>query len=403
MLNKVMKGVPLTFSRGSVAYNNGVSVPANIPRFQTVDGKRGILIEEGTTNLHTSAMSTCSSIAGMTTYGTGTNLSVSNTVYKGDITTSWKVITQGNQIIEGIYAAPITVTSNQNYTKSIYILAPNGAKMILNVMEGDWSGQSNINFVGTGDWQRIQLSRMNTTSTIRFSVYTREVAQAITFYVAMCQLENKAYATSWTLGGTTRQPETLTLSNSIVNPNEGTIEIENYVNNYVLTCPTGTTTRLYMLTIPMDNNGYIIMRLGSYGGNRVFMVAFYDGNGVNQTHTLNIPYTHSLNVGMHKFAVKWKLNGTTLNSTTYIDGIAVSTGSVDGWNPQMKNKLNITLGTDTSGAYLNSMFRNICFSKKGDRTDTEIAGRANTNTYPIDNQVTAFALLENDIRGVASV
>lgn len=53
----------IQFSRNSIAYlSDGTLVNTNLPRFEVVNGRKGILVEEGTTNLiqNTSTLSNCS-------------------------------------------------------------------------------------------------------------------------------------------------------------------------------------------------------------------------------------------------------------------------------------------------------------------------------------------------------
>lgn len=59
------RGLSPAFSRASAAYqSDGRKVGVGVPRFEVVDGRRGVLVEEGTTNLVIERIHTITSFPG---------------------------------------------------------------------------------------------------------------------------------------------------------------------------------------------------------------------------------------------------------------------------------------------------------------------------------------------------
>lgn len=234
LLNKVIKGVPLTFSRASVAYNNGVSVPANIPRFQTVDGKTGILIEEGTTNL----------ISGFASLPTNGNMIMASPS-GGSFTPSYESISFNNQIqtnsavLTATYLGSktysithtlVTVIAGQPYTATIFGGSIGGSATLINI---DWYDSTNT-WISTsyvsispntlGKFILTGTAPANATKGQMILSGTLNQGEKLVWNAG--QFENKAYSTSWTLGSTTRQPETLTIDPKVLNiDTNGTINL----------------------------------------------------------------------------------------------------------------------------------------------------------------------------------
>lgn len=102
---------------------------------------------------------------------------------------SLRVDTPGSVTGEGFRKADITVTPSKTYTRTYWVLAPLGATLQLELREltsGAVSvGQTTTNFTGTGEYQRVEVSRAfgGTGAKARSTMTTRSTAQAISFWV----------------------------------------------------------------------------------------------------------------------------------------------------------------------------------------------------------------------------
>lgn len=395
-----MKGVPLTFSRASVAYNNGVSVPANIPRFQTVDGKRGILIEEGTTNIISSfaslppnsSMIMSSSDAGTFSYSYEDISSSERLQVKSATLTA----TYAGLRTYAIYNSLVGITANQPYTATIWSgYLGNASNCYISI---DWYDSTStyisssafyLTSAGLKKYVVTGIAPTNATKALIKLKGQLNLGDKLVWNAA--QLENKAYPTSFTLGGTTRQPETLYLPVNLLNSEKFTLEFELYVNDafkntynnkysYICLADDGTTNNIF--SIQHSPSGAVRPAITS-GGLR---------------YPTGIPDVNLTN-GWHKFRVG--CDSSILVIT--MDGDLVNQSSIS--NPTLITAplTRLAIGSNTAGYYqLNTVIRNVCLSKIK-RADTETQLREQLNIYPIDSKVTGFALLENDIRGVASV
>ena len=171
----------------------------------------GLLVEEATTNLCTANVSTGGDTSGDTTgftLTTGAVLSITTDYYKCG-TKSLKIVTDGSANMQGALTT-VSVTAGQSYTFSSWIKAPLGIIFMLYI------GGTTTIYTGTGDWQYCKCTFTAGATTVYPSVLTW-TPQATTMYVDMVQLEQKAYPSSWTLGGTTRNAETMTIPSSVLN------------------------------------------------------------------------------------------------------------------------------------------------------------------------------------------
>jgi hypothetical protein len=104
-------------------------------------------------------------------------------------------------------------------------------------------------------------------------VRTETTNQAITFYVDMLQLEQKAYPTSWTLGGTTRAASGLSTPITTVNKSQGTIKAWVYITPAIKS----TSGAKYIF----DANGTGYLRCYHANGSDVFKFDTNDGSNTS--------------------------------------------------------------------------------------------------------------------------
>jgi hypothetical protein len=208
------------------------------------------------------------------------------------------------------------------------------------------------------------------------------------------QLELKAYSTSWVIGGTTRNAETLTIPSSVLNIDtngtgingSGTIECEAYIPNPSTAWDYGNALMIHTSdpTLYSDRIYLCIRALGLPSGR------IYPHDATTQS------VNGVLTTGWHKYGLTWDKNSFTF----YIDGVPIGTFA----NPRLPTVFGqLHIGTEMGNrSWFNSLIRNVCVSKIK-RTNIDMQNRANQQIHPIDNQVSAFALLESDLRGVAKV
>lgn len=405
ILEPKFKSVPVSFSRVGVAYDQqGNIVPANTPRFFSQSGKSGLLIEEFTTNMLTANQSNCGNTTGDTTgfvkYGSDTLLEITtNEHYIGN--SCLKVTTTAN-IGRGVYLTSRTTTVGLPYTETV-ILKGSGTLQLRIVNQNETQIRATSgDIVLTDTWTEYSVTGTPDVGDTALQVTLRSKnAESCIIYVGRQQFEQKVYPTSWILGGTTRQNEVckipsnvLNIDNSGTTPNkgQGTIELDFYVNPSI--------------KVTSSRSPYIFANLDGSSNNRIAIVIYYNnGTADNLTFALkdNVILTttpqftyQTLSEGWHKLAVRWDINSMIL--------------TIDGNIATQKVTTSPSLPTSYSNCYIGSNggnqwdapIRNICISKIK-RTDTDIQNRATLKTYPIDKNVTFFALLENDLKGVASV
>jgi len=178
---------------------------------------------------------------------------------------------------------------------------------------GWWSDTSSpidVNF--TTNWQRVVVTGIAPSG---MSYAYLEVASngGYTIWWDGAQFEQKPYATSWTLGGTTRAQKTLSISpvSSILTPQQGTIDVWVYVPDFWQ---------------PGINNWRRIYSIGDAQSPGWFWLGYDPWPGSNNTIALNAynknggvqyAFTPKPSVGWHHFAVRWTTSAVTL----FIDGV----------------------------------------------------------------------------------
>lgn len=211
------------FSRPSSAYLGGVEYGVNAPRFLPGGG---VMVEEGTTNLLTANQASVETdLTGFfKRSGNEIHTRVTNEHWHG--LASLKVDTPGLVLREGFLFTK-TLSASTTYTFSAWL---KGVGTVRIEITGGASGNSaNINLTPT--WTRHSLTFTTTTgANVNMIVCTAGSVQAITFYADGLQLEQKNFATSWHLPGTSRARESLTLPGSGLSPAAGTLVVDVEIN-----------------------------------------------------------------------------------------------------------------------------------------------------------------------------
>jgi len=321
-----------TFTRSSIAYkSDGSQVAVNVPRFEAGKFGQGILIEEGTTNLlpsndaqgktqFSSNNSSRSSNTLETSFGLNDLYSLKSvqlvvTTNKGFYSPSYPTVV-GNVYTFSYYVYNATSTSH-NFTARFHFY--DGSGKVVERFE------SNSIPVPAQQWKRISVTATAPSGSTQCRVVgwesgtTSQVGDV--YYFDNFQLEQKEYATSWTVG--TRQPEVITVPTAgILNAGEGSASVWVYVNDLIK----NTSAWRYILAHgTSDTANFIALRHGTDN-----MWYAMTSNGAGQQSIVKINDT--LLIGWHHFAMRWSVSELAL----FIDGVKV--GSVN--NPYLPSAMN---------------------------------------------------------------
>lgn len=296
--------------------------------------RAGLLVEEACANLITANQSS------VETNTTGFSKLVGTETFTRDTTRSWtsaaslRVDTPGGVNNEGVYVSITVAASALPYAGSVWISGSGNVTVTISYNNTVGSGAVNQNLTLSGtSWSRgIALGTSGATDTVVNLRIQTNGTQAITFYVDGLQLEQKGYATSWCLGGTTRNAETMTLpSQGLLNQAAGAVVCRFKLNSVstsafeVLVDVGGTGANGFMLSI--DTAGVLHGNLGGttlQGGTAIVAGTTYVAaivwsnhvaslvlNGkVEVTATVTNDFTPaaSINLGSNGGTLRW-LNG----------------------------------------------------------------------------------------------
>lgn len=235
------KGQAATFTRASTRYlSTGQEIASGAAGYEsgplaaTFPADKAIWVEEGTTNLLTANQ------ASVETDTTGFVAQTASTILSRDITEHWhgtaclKTVAPGTMANEG-FVAGIDVAPSLEYTASVWLKGSGSVKLyFVERNAGDvFIGQTSTGFIALTDtWTRYSISRLFGATGVKAQLKVdTSGTSAATFYADGLQIEQKPYATSWHLPGTSRAAESLTIPTSLITPQEGAIWVWVYVND----------------------------------------------------------------------------------------------------------------------------------------------------------------------------
>lgn len=246
---KYSSQVDYQFSRASIEPYNGLYFPNDTPRVDS----NGVIVEEGTSNLVPIALQsieTDSVLSSFSLNNTGTTASRDTTTYVIG-TSSLKVMCDGTVSGQGA-DLPITLLANTIYTASVWLKGTGTVQLRL-------SGSAITNTITTVNltnvWTRYTVT--GTSNGIGGSAYIMVTTAGgtsapLTYWADGYQLEQKAYATSFTDNPLGRQAETLTFPANVLNASAGTIE------SWVLPAPKATgTSEVWWTVLHSDGWGWV--------------------------------------------------------------------------------------------------------------------------------------------------
>ncbi|MEL7568790.1 MAG: LamG-like jellyroll fold domain-containing protein [Dehalobacterium sp.] len=303
--NPTVNQVNAIFTRSSIAYKqDGTQVASNSPRYEAGKFNQGIMIEEGTTNLFMVNQSSVETdLAGFNSWQS-TLASVITEHWHGIACVEMTLnVSSGTTSANYILSSPVVV--GDIYTGSAYVKGVPGKKVRITIRRSGganpYSDATSSWVTLTGAWQRI-----NITGEIDYADRTNlavilwgQGAIGDKFYFDGLQLEQKPYNTSWTLGGTTRAAETLTI------PTSGVFQKGNWTVELVYTPTSSTNTGVWsrLWDIHIDtNNRYTLCH--SPSGQLVFDIV---SGGAHYRFT----DSNALSVGQ-QYQIMASANGTVI-------------------------------------------------------------------------------------------
>lgn len=335
---------------------------------------RALQIEEGTTNL----VSNGSFENDLTSWYARDSAVLSiDTVNKIFGNKSAKVITNSLTATQGIYQN-VNVTANTTYTFSTFVKGTGKLRVYLYNIATQTSQNSYITLDGT--WQRVSVTNTITNSTTVTVGIVTDGAQTITYYVDGAQLEQKAYATSFT--DSTRQPESLTIPATVLNVNQGTIEFYTNITDMTKRQNSGWNG---LISIAGTNNGLIMLSHSpSAPGFRFYITP----DGVTASY-IDIPDSNIPN-GWHQFAFKW----SATEAKIFVDGQLM--GIIT--NPKLPTAFTtITLGVGFANNFCNTVYDDLRISSIA-RSDSEIAASyTSSKPLPVDQYTTCKLNFDGDL------
>lgn len=379
-----------SFNRQSLAYDSkGRLYHLHNARFEQGKFGKGVLIEEGTTNL----ISNPTFRDGITGWLRQYNPDASYTILsEGNITYHQCKFINDSSSSAYIFRDITGLSPNTTYTLSfrgrwVFTQAVSNGVYVDLYEVGTFTFKERL-FTSGGavadsrpDWQRLsfQFTTGASETGVRIALVLYFGGNDETgsyFDVSECQLEQKPYATSFIDG--TRAAETLTIPTAgVLNPQEGTVECWVYVND-IIKRQLGGSSNGMVISIPRLGGSPGIY-LTHRGDSPVWEFRIYADDNTYTTKTVSNSYTPN---GWHFFALRWSLDRADL----FIDGVLRGTIS----NPKLPSGFYdiAYVGCWDSGYHINTLIDDLRISNRA-RTDEEIAAAyASGEPLPVDADTT---------------
>lgn len=389
------KGLTPTFTRASVAYlEDGTKVETGQPRFEPGKFGRGVLVEEGTTNLLADG-SFETGTAGFGGYDQSTVTRSTEQAFDGAYSLKVVAGTGANGIVKGNFDA--NTVKGKTITFSIWVKAVGSAigKTIFgHIYDEVIYGVNGTTITLDGTWQRISVTHTLPASITYFNVYALSTDLAINdvVYFDCAQIEEKAYPTSWITSDTTRITEKISLSTTnLLDYAEGTISFWWTPLNQPTSKMIGQWSSPPIIQVGnyAQANSWLLWVIGG-------QLRLYWGAGANDYATItNNPDWYKLGVPVH-FVVRWTEGKTFhvfINGTKY--GPFVCQTTLTGIYGNI-----MALGNyDVAGGGTNATYDELRIDKVA-RTDDEIASwyKANAPFYSSEDmrQLPGYVRVESD-------
>ncbi len=221
---------PGTFTRATTAYKqDGTGVAISTPRYEAAKYSNGVTVEEAVANQLTANQSSVETDTTGFTAGGAVTMTRDTSVYRSGIASLKLVATAANAGWALTNGTRPAASAGTIYTASLWVIGEAGKSVLIYIVFLDAGGgtltYASITPATTGAWQRFQLSLIApaSTATVDMRAYNN-YAGAHTFYCDQMQIEANLYATTWHIGGGTRNAEILTVPQAGVSNAAGTFE-----------------------------------------------------------------------------------------------------------------------------------------------------------------------------------
>jgi hypothetical protein len=344
----------------------------------TAPRPKSVMIEEGTTNLIQNGSIETNTVW-WSTNNSGATVTMNRITNDGVIGSScieYAVTNPGSwhYLVNQFYGYG-TITSGAVYTLSFWArkttpVTPNAFVAIMDTSATN-KVLSEQYFTLTNKWQKFVFTFTAPSSgnlpTLYFSYGGGSPTNVGTIRVDGVQLEQKAYATSYTDYGVVRSPDSLTIPTSgVVNPSKGTVIIKAYVDGDIAS--NSPAVNHYLFSTSTSASGLIGIKKGQ--GVSVWEAVLFNNSGVSQ----GAQSSGNVSVGWHTFAIRWNSSENSL----WIDGVKVGTKT----NPSLPTSLTSSafIGSWGSIFYYNNLIEdvNIFFE---DLTDSEMVVYTAASSY----------------------
>jgi hypothetical protein len=255
-------------------------------------GQFYIVLPQATENIHSNPSGEIDT-TGYTAVGSGASVArVSDESYRG----AWSIKNlSGSTNTGGHYYGTKTLTSGRNYTFSAWVKGVLGQAYKIYIASTSGTALATTTFTGTGDWQRVEVSYLETsTSSRRFYITKNGGSTTSTaLYVDASQIEALPYSTTYCdgdqegckwVGGALGAHKSASARTGMSRAGGRKVDLDNY--NAYLVSQSGTGMP------PMKNssvayaNGAGAFWRGQLATERSFTIAFsVSGNGVPDWHS----------------------------------------------------------------------------------------------------------------------
>ena len=220
------------FTAGSVGLRNSTPTAAHFMDFTVAETvahqvQPAIMAEESTTNLLTANQASVETdLTGFVSHATGVTLT-RDTAQRRHGNASIRADCNGAESLQGLTTTDIATVASEVNTATVEVFGSSPLELILQeyTNAGVWVGNSVSRFVATSAWTRYSVTRaFGATGVWARIVVVTPTAQAATFWADGLALEQKPFATSWHLPGSSRAAETLTVPSASFNRGNWTVE-----------------------------------------------------------------------------------------------------------------------------------------------------------------------------------
>jgi hypothetical protein len=305
---------PALFSRASTAYkDDGSAVAAGEPRYETLGGRQGVMVEAGATNLLTvNQASVETDLAGIgKNIGTETHARTTAEYWSGAACLQVQTTSNGS---EGFFTSATGCSPSQSYTASVWLKG--AGTVLLRIVEIDVG----LGIVGstfsalitlTAQWTRYTVSRTFGASGVYMRMMvTNSPPQTVTWYADGMQIEQKAYPTSWQLPGTARAAESLSFDPApVVTPEAGALALWVYVDSKIKKNGISTSQMFWHATAGNENR----ISLERSNTSNLWYAVIANAAGTTSTSQK----ADALADGWHRIGMRW----SAAELCVFVDGV----------------------------------------------------------------------------------